>query len=45
MEDSLIRELIHIQNALAEIVPIDLYYKWAEINEEIIDWLKEEEEH
>ena len=44
MEDSLIRELTYIQNALAEIVPIDLFCKWAEINEEIITWLEEKEE-
>ena len=44
MEESIKRELIRFQDILADIIPLNLFYKWAIVNEEVIEYLDEKEE-
>jgi hypothetical protein len=40
MIESLIRELSRQQDTLGTIIPHELFSRYAEINEEIIEWLE-----
>ena len=42
MKESLLRELIRMNNLMIDFIPYELFKKWAEINDEIIDYLQEE---
>ena len=42
MIESLIRELIRQQDTLAHFLPNELWYKYAQINEDVIDYLNQE---
>ena len=41
MEESMLRELIIIQNGLANMIPSKLYEEWAQVNEKVCDFLEE----
>ena len=41
MEESMLRELILIQNALPSMIPTDLWEEWAQANEKVCDYLEE----
>lgn len=43
MKESLIRELIRFQDLLHDLVPWELWHSWAEVNEEIINYLESKE--
>lgn len=40
MEESMMRELIFIQDNLIHLIPFDLWQKWAIINEEVCEYLE-----
>ena len=43
MEESMLRELIIIQNALPEMIPTDLWEEWAQANEKVCDYFEKVE--
>lgn len=44
MKESLARELLRMQDVLVEFIPLWLWHQWAEVNEEVVDVLLQDEE-